>query len=234
MISRAREDAAGVLLRDGELPATHVRRAVERLRARPLLSPLAWLAYDELRATVTIEASKIDFSQLTALRIALRQRLQDAVGRTMGQTTIIRDLATYDITGVANAAANYARLSNKNALVANTWLVNDWSTVKVPINTALGIYGYEQLTAIPNIDAIAFTIGGNVAIAQFWLDGIYTEQTQSIGYFDPPVVFSPQQPMGVNLLASAAVSAGAESFGLKGYTCEPAANTVAPDQSNLV
>lgn len=223
-----------LVLRSGERPAQHTLNAVARLRARSMLSPAAWLLYDELKAAVTIEASKIDFSQLTALRIALRQRLQDAVGRTMGQTTIIRDLATYDITGAAAAAANYARLSNKNALVANTWLVNDWASQRVPINTALGIYGYQQLTAIPNIDAIAFTVGGNVAIAQFWLDGIYTEQAQSCGYFDPPVVFSPQQPMGLNLLASAAVSAGVEQYGLKGYTCEPAANTVAPDQSNLV
>jgi hypothetical protein len=224
----------GVRLRSEVEPAAHIRNAVARLRAKHLLSPAAWLGYDELKATILIPSSKIDFSQVTAIRIALRQRLQDAVGRTMGQTTIIRDLAAYDISGAAPAAANYARLSNKNALVANTWLTNDWAGQKVPINTALGIYGYEQLAAIPQIDAIAFSVGGNVAIAQFWLAAVYTEQTASVGYFDPPVVFSPQQPMWVNLLANVAVSAAAEQYGLLGYTCEPAANTVAPDQSNLV
>lgn len=228
-------NSAGVLLRSGAPRDLVVARRREALRFRQLLSPSAWAKWQEEKAAILIPGGKIDYSQVTAIRIALRQRLQDAVGRTMGQTTIIRDLSAYDVSGIASGSNGYARLSNHSALTAHTWFTNDFAAfLRVPINTGLGIYGYEQLAAVPNIDAIAFTLGGNVTIAQFWLDAIYSDQYQSIGYFDPPVVFSPQQLLGINLLASAAVSANAEAYGLLGYTCEPAGNTVAPDQSNLV
>jgi len=224
-----------VLLRSGERSPEHVQRQLARMRAMAQhgMSPLARLMYDELKAAITLPGSKIDYSQLTAIRMSLRQRLQDAVGRTMGQTTIVRDLAAYDVTGAASAAAGYARISNVNALVANTWLVKDISH-QIPNNTAVGIYGYVQLNPIPNIDAIAFVLGSGVPLAQFWLDVVYADQTASVGYFDPPVVFSPLQTLQYNLLASAAVSATVESFGLLGFVAEPAGQTVAPDQSNLV
>lgn len=189
--------------------------------------------YDELKAAILIPGAKIDYSQLTALRMSLRQRLQDAVGRTMGQTTIIRDLAAYDISGAASAAANYSRLDNVNALVANTFFVKDISR-QVPNNTAIGIYGYVQMMPIPSIDSIAFVLGSGVPLAQFWLDAIYADQTTNVGYFDPPVVFSPLQTLQINLLASAAVVAHTEQYGLLGFVAEPAGQTVSPDQSNLV
>jgi hypothetical protein len=187
-----------------------------------------------VRNSISIPGSKFDYSQVTSLRIQLRQTLQDAVGRVMGQTTIIRDLAAYDVSGSAAAAARYARLNNKNALVAQTWFVNDLTFRLVPVNTAVGIYGYVQMASIPLIDAIAFTQGGVLTLAQFWLHHIYADQFSSIGYFDPPIVWKPQQSIGINLLGESAVTAAAESYGLLGYIAEPAANTVAPDQANLV
>lgn len=224
-----------VLLRSGQRPPAALRAKVERMRAmaRHGMSPLARLMYDELSAAILIPGSKIDYSQLTAIRMSLRQRLQDAVGRTMGQTTIIRDLAAYDVTGAASAAAGYARISNVNALVANTFFNKDLSR-QVPNNTAIGIYGYVQLQPIPAIDAIQFVLGSGVPLAQFWLDPIYADQQANIGYFDPPVVFSPLQTLQVNLLASSAVTAASESYGLIGFVAEPAGQTVSPDQSNLV
>jgi len=225
----------GRILRAGVHPSPTARAAVERMRAMQEhnMSPLARLMYDEFRAAILIAGSKIDYSQLTAIRMSLRQRLQDAVGRTMGQSTIIRDLAAYDVSGAASAAAGYARLSNVNALVANTWFAKDLSR-QVPNNTAIGIYGYIQLQAIPQIDAIAFVLGSGVPLAQFWLDDIYADQTASIGFFDPPVVFSPLQTIQVNLLANAAVGAAGEIYGLKGFVAEPVGQTVAADQTNLV
>jgi hypothetical protein len=109
-----------------------------------------------------------------------------------------------------------------------------WRSRQVPNNTAIGIYGYCQLTPIPQIDAIAFILGSGVPLAQFWLDAVYSDQQANVGYFDPPVVFSPLQTLQVNLLASAAVGAAGEAYGLLGFVAEPAGQTVSPDQANLV
>jgi hypothetical protein len=224
----------GVLLRSGERPSESTRRQVERLRAKPMLSPAAWARYNDIQAAVTVPASKMDYSQLTAIRLSLRDKLQTAVMRTMGQAPIIRDLMPSDVSGAASAAALFARLTNKNALVANTWFTNDLGFRALPINTAVGIYGYIQLASIPLIDAIAFTQGSVVTLGQFFLDPIYADQDSSIGYFDPPIAWAPQQSIGVNLLAASAVSAAAEAYGLIGYVAEPAGQTVAPDQTQLV
>jgi hypothetical protein len=223
----------GIRLRAGVEPRPEIVRDVERMRALSHLSELAALHYDQLKAAILVPASKFDYSQATALRMSLRNRLQDAVGRIMGQATIIRDLAAYDISGAAAGAAGYARLSNVNALVANTWKLADLSKA-LDQATSIGIYGYVQLAKIPQIDAIAFFLGSGVPLCQFWLDAIYADQQSNIGYFDPPVVFAPGQTAQVNLLANAAVVAAAEQYGLLGYTAEPQARTVSPDQSNLI
>lgn len=208
------------------------RRRVRRATAESLLEKLQAALGEQLGA-ILVPAAKIDYSQLTAIRMSLRQRLQDAVGRTMGQTTIVRDLVPADVTGIASGSNNYARLANINALVANTMFNKDISR-QIPNNTAVGIYGYEQLSPVPLIDVIQLALQSGVVLAQFHLDAIYTDQQQSIGYFDPPVVFSPLQGFQANLLAGAAVSAAAEAYGLLGFTAEPAGQTVAPDQTNLV
>jgi hypothetical protein len=176
----------------------------------------------------------LDKSQETAIRLAARDKAQKAVGTVMGQTTIIRDLAAYDISGVAPGTQFYARLANKNALVARTWFINDFGTRTVPINTAVVILGYEALTPSPKIDAIAFQYGSGLVLAQFWLAPIYCELYSAVGYFDPPVLFGPQQTLNVNLLAESAVGAAAETYALLGYVAEPLGQTVSPDQTNLV
>jgi hypothetical protein len=197
------------------------------------LSP-AVVQLQRIRGAITIPGSKFDYSQATALRIALRQTLQDAVGRVMGQTTVVRDLASYDYNGSLAAAARYARNNNKTATVAQTWLVNDYGFQRVPINTAIGVYGFVQMMSIPLLDAIAFTLGGVITMGQFWLHHVYADQTTSIGYIDPPIVWKPQQLIGINYLSETAITATSESYGLLGYVAEPAGNTVAPDQANLV
>jgi hypothetical protein len=183
---------------------------------------------------ILIPANKIDYSQVTAIKLALRDRLQKAVIATMSQAPVIRDMIPADVSGVAAGNALYARLTNKTALVANTWLVNDLGFRQVPINTAIGIYGFIQLTPIPSIDAIAFTQGAVITFAQFFLDPVYADQDASVGYFDPPIAWAPQQSIGINLLANAAVVAAAEAYGLLGYVAEPAGNTVSPDSAQLV
>lgn len=198
------------------------------------MSPLARLGYDDLRAAVLTPGQAIDFSQVTAIKMALRSRLQEQVARTTGQATLIRDLAAYDVSGAAAAAAQYAQLSNVNALVANTWLAKDQGFTKLGVNQAIGIFGYVQETAAPKIKAIRFTVGASVPLAQFWLSPVYADAESNVGYFDPPVVYGPQQSIGVDLLASAAVVATAEAYSLYGFVCEIPGMTVQSDQSNLI
>jgi hypothetical protein len=177
--------------------------------------------------SVLIPASKIDYSQATAMRSDLRDNLQNAVISTMAQGTIVRDLAAYDVSGAAPAAARYARLNNVNALVANTWMVADLAR-QLPQNQAIGIYGYVAFAAAPLIDSIAFTLSG-AKLAQFVLAPIYGDLVAKVGYFDEPLIFLPGMLMGINLLAGAAVVAAAESYQLLGYIAEPGGFTVLGD-----
>lgn len=225
-----------VVLREGVRPDEAIERAAARRAAMETfrMSPLARLGYEDLRAAVLTPGGAIDYSQVTAIKMALRSRLQEQVARTTGQATLIRDLAAYDISGAAAAAAQYAQLSNVNALVANTWLAKDQGFTKLGVNQAFGIFAFVQETAAPKIKAIRFTMGASVPLAQFWLAPLYADQQSNIGYFDPPIVYGPQQSIGVDLLAAAAVVAAAESYTLYGFVCEIPLATVAADQANLI
>jgi hypothetical protein len=182
-----------------------------------------------------VPASKIDAAQVTAMRLALRSKLLNAVVGTMGQSAIIRDTSAYDVSGVAGAAQYYARLAVKTTTVARTWSNNDLGTVTLGVNQAIGIYGITLLTPIPLLDAIAFSLGGVVVLAQFWLAPILGDQYSSTGYFNPPVVYGPQQSIQINFLSETAITGGtSETYALLGYTAEPAGKTVQADQTNLV
>src|SRR5712692_5943638 len=138
---------------------------------------------------ITVPGNKIDAAQVTAMRLALRAKLTSAVAGVMGQSVVLRDLAAYDISGVASGTQYFARLSVKTTTTARTWSNNDLGTVTLAINQAFGIYGITLLTPIPLLDAVAFSLGGNVALAQFFLATILGDQYSSTGYFNPPVVF---------------------------------------------
>src|SRR5438270_12666653 len=120
--------------------------------------------------SVLIPASKIDSSQVTASRLALRARLLAAVGTTMGQATVIRDTITSDWSGKASANARFARYSNATSLTAQTWTSGgDVTPVQLANNVALGFYGYCALAPIPLIDGIRLGLGGVQRLAQFFL-----------------------------------------------------------------
>jgi hypothetical protein len=225
-----------VVLRAGVRPDAAIERAAARRAAMDAyaMSPLTRLAYDDLRASVLTPGQAIDYSQVTAIKMALRSRLQEQVARTTGQATLIRDLAPYDISGAAAAAAQYAQLSNVNALVANTWLAKDQGFTKLGVNQALGIFAFAQEQPAPKIKGIRFTVGASVPLAQFWLAPLYADQSSNIGYFDPPIVYGPQQSIGVDLISSAAVVAATELYTLYGFVCEIPGMTVQSDQSNLI
>jgi hypothetical protein len=225
-----------IVLREGMDPGESIERAAARRAAMETyrMSPLARLGYDDLRAAVLTPGQAIDYSQVTAIKMALRSRLQEQVARTTGQATLIRDLAAYDISGAAAAAAQYSQLSNVNALVANTWDAKDQGFTKLGVNQAVGIFGFVQEFPAPKIKAMRFTMGASVPLAQFWLAPVYADGQSNIGYFDPPVVYGPQQSIGVDLLGSGAVVAATEVYSLYGFVCEIPLATVAADQANLI
>jgi hypothetical protein len=211
-----------------QFDAGRARRANRRA-----LSPLAAYLWDDLRASVGIPASKIDYSQVTLIRKSARDQVQRMVQGTVGQSTIARDFQAFDASNAAAASARFARLSNRNALVAQTWDVNDNNAFALPNNKAYALFGYQALSASPLIDAIRFTLGGQAPLAIFNLAPAYTDMTSAILYFDPPVYFSPGYVFQYDLLAEVAISAAAESFALLGYVAEPAGINVLADPPGL-
>jgi hypothetical protein len=216
------------------LTERQLRDYLQHRRQRRTLSPGAALLWDDVRDSVLIPSAKIDYSQVTAIRMAARAKAQDAVRGTVGQTTVVRDFMAFDANNQAAGAARYARLSNRVALVAETWDVNDNPAYLLPNNKSIAIFGYEALSATPLIDAIRFTLGSVVALAIFALAPIYADMGSAIGYFDPPVFYAPGQSFQYDLLSEVAVGAGAEPFHLLGYVSEPGGTNVLPDQTNLV
>lgn len=215
------------------LPKGSFEQILERRAWARRLGKSASLLWNDLRATVSIPAHKIDFSQVTAIRFAARDKIQGAVQGTTNQTTVIRDLRSRDATNAAAAAARFARNSNVNATVARTWDVADISFA-LANNKALCILGYVSYTSPPIMDAIRFTLGGIVALAEYALVSVAVDLTYRGVYFDPPLVYAPGQVFAYDLLSEAAILAGAESFGFIGYAAEPAGLSVLPDQANLV
>jgi hypothetical protein len=225
-----------VVLRANQVPSREIERAAERQYAmkRFDMSPATRLAYDGLRSSILTPGAVADYSQVTAIKMSLQTRLQEQVARTTGQATLIRDLAPYDVSGAAAAAALYSQLWNVNALVAQTWLAKDLGFTKLGVNQAIGIFAFVQEWLTPHIKAIRITRGASLPPAQYFLAPVYADETSNIGYLDPPVVYGPQQSIGVDLLANLAVVAAAESYTLYGFVCEPPSVTVMADQANLI
>lgn len=210
-----------------------LQQYLRRRRQRRTLSPSAIFLWEDLQNYLLIPASKIDYSQVTLMRKAASAQVQQAVYGVVGQSTIVRDGQAFDFSGSAAGAPRFARLSNRNALVADTWDVADNAAggLLLPNNKAISIYGYQALSATPLIDAIRFTLGTVAAVALFNLAPVYTDMTSAIGYFDPPVFFAPGQVLQFDLLSEVAISAGAESFALLAEVAEPGMVNVVPAQS---
>lgn len=183
---------------------------------------------------VGIPASRLDNADLKAMRVAARKAAQQAVIDVVKQKTVVRDIVPSDISQAAAAAALYAQLSNKTALVANTWDTNDLGAyTRLPAYQAIAIFGYEALAVSPQIQSIAFTLGPAV-VAQFMVAACYVDEVQPILYFDPPILFRPQQLLGINLLSPVAVAANGEVYALLGYVAEAEGNAVISQESDLV
>jgi hypothetical protein len=183
---------------------------------------------------VGIAASKIDYSQVTLIRKAARQNVENAVRGTVGQSPVVRDFEAFDASNAVNGGARYARLSNVGATVARTWLVNDNVAFALPNNKAYAIFGYQALSPTPLLDAIRFALGSGVPLAIFSLAPCYTDMTSAILYFDPPVFYYPGQVFQYDLLSEVVIGAGVESFQLLGYVAETAGLNVLADDATAV
>ncbi|HUY55358.1 MAG TPA: hypothetical protein VMV23_09400 [Candidatus Nanopelagicaceae bacterium] len=174
-----------------------------------------------------IPAGQTDISRLKLLRDVTLNQLKSAVrGTTTTQPLIYRDLIQQDLLPNAAGGDLNTRFSNPNALVAN--VSGQLYSQTLQNFQSIGIYGYASLAASPLISLLQFNLGSAVTIAQFFLDTIYADQSEVVGYFDTPVIYTPQQTVNINAVASAAVGVGAESFVLLGMVYEPAGRTIQP------
>lgn len=221
-----------VILSHG-LPKGSFEQILERRAWARRLGKSAAFLWNDLRGTVSIPAHKIDYSQVTAIRFAARDKVQGAVQGTTNQTTIVRDLRARDASNAASGAARFARLSNVAVVGVRVWDVADISFA-LANNKALCVLGYVSYTSPPLMDAIRFTLGGIVALAEYALVSVAVDLTYRGVYFDPPLVYAPGQVFSYDLLSEVGFAAAAESFGFFGYAAEPAALSVLPDQANLV
>ena len=139
---------------------------------------------------------------------------------------VYRPAIAQDFNPNASAALTNARLSVLVAtLTAATINTNVFSTA-LPNNKAVGIYGYVGVSAVPNIDAITFSIGGAKTLAQIQLTELYGNP-ETVGYFDP-IIFYPNQTMRIGLLSHDGLVA-TEEFDLLAYVAEPVGLTLAPN-----
>src|SRR5260370_42615408 len=125
--------------------------------------------------------------------------MQGSVQGTTNQPTIGRGFRARDAPNAAAAAARFARNSNVAATVARTWDVADISYT-LANNKALCILGYVSYTSPPVMDAIRFTLGGIVALAEDALVSVAGDLAYRGVYVHPPLVYAPGQVFAYHLL----------------------------------
>lgn len=177
-------------------------------------------------SAVIVVSSQIDLPTLAFLKKQLAGQLTGIVSSALGGTVpvIYRPAIAQDFNVNGTPTLTNARLST-SSLTAATVNASVFKTA-LPNNKAIGIYGYAALSAIPNIDAIIFSIGGAKTLAQIQLTEIYANQ-ETVGYFDP-IIFYPNQTIQIGLLSHDGVTT-AEEFDLLAYVAEPVGLTLAPN-----
>jgi len=171
-----------------------------------------------------IPAAQTDINSLKVLRDSTISKCNKAVEATTSQSLIFRDLTPQDLTP-GTGGLTTARFSNPNAMVSETPInLFNYNLLNMQ---AIGIYGYAAIAANPQIDQITFSVGSAAVLAQYFLDSIYADQTQTTGYFEP-IIWTPQQNLVISGLAGAAVAANGETFVLLGIVVEPEGRTVQP------
>ncbi len=170
-----------------------------------------------------VPAGQVDNTLLRSYRQALTQGLLTAASPGASASLLARFLVESDLTGSSGVPAAISQVvfttAGAGAIPANTW--TPIYTGQLPQNVAVGIIGYGQLVASPNIDAIRFGIGGASQNAGFYLDPLYCDIQERVGFFDNPIVYLPQNAVNVQVWSANGIASTGEIFALIGTTVEP-------------
>ncbi|MGH7639496.1 MAG: hypothetical protein ACREN7_00190 [Candidatus Dormibacteria bacterium] len=179
-------------------------------------------------SSILVPSSQADIALLKVLKDSLVSNLNTAVRNVLGpdQPLIVRDLTAQDIFPNATGGLFTSRMSNPVAMTAQTLT----TLIQTPMSNqqAFGLYGYAPLSASPLIDVIQFGNGTAVTYARFVVDNIFADTLETVGYFNGPVYWTPNQTFTMQAIANSAVGSGDETFALYGLVVEPAGLNIQP------
>jgi len=185
----------------------------------------------------TIPVDELSISRMENFRKACREamlaRAQDkSIAKYMNELTF-RDVLPADDMGAGLAVGGTGYTNNiylTGAVAANVWtLVYDTGAVQQLANTKiLGIYKIYDLSVNPLITSVRFRKGntgattlGVTQVEQFFMGKLTPEC-----YLSEPIIYSPQDWMFIECLASAAIGAVGERLAFGAYVAEPVGGTV--------
>lgn len=178
-----------------------------------------------------IPAHAVPFGTEQSLRQALGQRLIAAVQKVGGNlqgTLLYRQLLAEDI----QSASASTRMTNANSTSLSTSafvsMFAGSAGFSLPVNQAIGIYGFMEYEASPLIDQVKFFLGASgTPISLLNVCEIYRDNRVTCGYFEPQI-WKPQDVMDVQLRAFASVAQNVSSFQLLGLIAEPVGLNITP------
>lgn len=186
-----------------------------------------------------LPAHQVPFGLEQQLRATLGARLEALVQKVGGNaqgTLIYRQLLAEDI----QSASASTRMTNANATSLSTStfvsMFAGSSGFTLPVNQAIGLYGFMEYEASPLVDQIKFFLGASgTPLSLINACEIYRDNRVTCGYFEP-MLWKPQDIMDVQLRAFAAVAQNVSSFQLLGLIAEPIGLNITPrsDLDNLV
>ncbi|MGH9542143.1 MAG: hypothetical protein ACRD2H_09705 [Terriglobales bacterium] len=180
-------------------------------------------------SSILVPSSQADIALLKVLKDSLVSNLNTAVRNVLGpdQPLIVRDLTAQDLFPNATASLFTARMSNPVTLTAQT--LTTLQITPLSNQQAFGIYGYAPLSPSPALDIIQFGNGTAVTYARFVVDNIFADTLETVGYFNGPVYWSPNQTFTLQGVSNAGIGTiGAEQFALYGLVVEPAGLNIQP------
>lgn len=169
--------------------------------------------------------ASLDQGTITAMRRRANIIAQELARGTNSAADIIpRPLRCTDINGGTNVLG---RLTNPNALVADTYATDQFPNWTPSQAQGMVIMGIVILAATPLIDEITVTIGADV-LGILPLDEIYAQggPEAKVGFLFEPIACPPTLHVKIDLLAHSAVVANSEPFAFIGYVGEAAGTKV--------
>lgn len=197
--------------------------------------------------TTLIPATEIEPGLTLKLRQKLDFDLRAIILRVRGTPSTTRDLRPRDILAVEDEEASWsspepARFRNREALQADVWCVDALRGRPVDTHSAVGIMGFATVADSPAIDAVRFRVSrvavlteiATTILAAFPRDGEKTDPATlprwRVGYLSNPIIFAPNELVGIDLLAHRSLDPGEEAFCLFGLIAEQEGRRVIPDR----